>query len=65
MNERHVLIEFTAPCTILGGYRMAGDIALVGRETARELFRNARAVAYRRPSRPTRNKRGVQANGRT
>jgi hypothetical protein len=60
MHGKTVLIEFIAPCTIVGGYRMAGDIALVSRETARELFRDARAVAYTRPFRPTSRKRRRQ-----
>ncbi len=44
MNEQNVWVRFVAACTIVGRNYQEGDIAEFNRETARELFRMARAV---------------------
>ncbi|MFP5418633.1 MAG: hypothetical protein ACLGHA_05695 [Gammaproteobacteria bacterium] len=51
MNEQKTWVRFVAECTIVGRNFVEGDVAQFSPETARQLFRDARAVPHAGPGR--------------
>lgn len=50
-TQRKVWVRFTAPCTIVGRNYVEGELLEVSPETARDLFRDCRAVPSAGPGR--------------
>lgn len=50
-TPQKVWVKFVMPCTIVGREYFEGEIIEVSRETARELFRDCRAVPSAGPGR--------------